>query len=76
MFDLSSLLRYNGDLVLITDRVAAPADFILLSLLGPALKLQNGAILISFTESMSHWSTIAARIVRLCLLSEDFSTPS
>lgn len=65
MLDLSSLPQHSGDLLLITDRIDAPADFVILRRLGPALKqpAKCKTILVSFAQPLSHWTSIAARVV-------------
>ncbi|KAI5122584.1 hypothetical protein M0805_004800 [Coniferiporia weirii] len=64
MFDPSTLPHQVGQLLLVTDRLAAPAEFIVLSILASHLRRSQNrkCILVSFSQAFSHWKSIATRL--------------
>ena len=67
MFDPSTLPIKAGDLLLVTDRLAAPADFIILNILTTHLRQVNHGktVFASISQTLSHWSSISSRLVVL-----------
>ncbi|THH06370.1 hypothetical protein EW145_g4136 [Phellinidium pouzarii] len=77
MLDPSALPRRAGQLHLITDRLAAPAEFILLNILGSHLKqVKRKCILVSFSQALSHWKSVSARLSPPTNISSHISTGS
>ncbi|KAL5519129.1 hypothetical protein ACEPAH_812 [Sanghuangporus vaninii] len=64
MFDPSTLPRRAGQILLVSDKLEAPAEFIILSILTSHLKqaLRRKSILVSFSQVFSHWSSVASRL--------------
>ena len=56
-----------GHLLLVTDELAAPADFLLHRSLGDYLKDNKNSrcVLLSVSEGMTRWKTIAAKSVSI-----------
>ena len=64
-FQPSHLPQIPCQLHLISDRLAAPGEFILHNLIGNHLKASklSRCILVSFSETFQHWKTVASRLV-------------
>ncbi|PAV21989.1 hypothetical protein PNOK_0194600 [Pyrrhoderma noxium] len=64
MFDPSTLPIKAGDLLLVTDRLAAPADFTILNILTTHLRQVNHGktVFASISQTLSHWSSISSRL--------------
>lgn len=65
MFDLSEIPRTSGELLVVSDRLAAPGEFLLHALLASHLKDSRNSrcIIVSYDEGFAHWKTVAARLV-------------
>ena len=62
---LDNIATRPGSLILITDKLDAPADFILLNFLSSHLKNKSSkCVFVSFQETFSHWKSVASRLVR------------
>ena len=68
MFELSDLP--DGIILLITDALAAPGDFILHRTLATHLKQHKNprSLVLSVSESVSRWTALASKNVRLTRL--------
>ncbi|KAH8120124.1 hypothetical protein DFH11DRAFT_1685518 [Phellopilus nigrolimitatus] len=79
MFDPSTLPCQGGQLLLVTDSLASPADFVILSILAAQLKnhsLKSKCIFVSFSQTFSHWKSVAARLSPPTHLSSHISNGS
>ncbi|KAL5534426.1 hypothetical protein ACEPAG_888 [Sanghuangporus baumii] len=78
MFDPSTLPLQAGQILLVSDKLEAPAEFIILSILASYLKqaLRRKSILVSFSQVFSHWSSVASRLSPPCNLSSHASEGS
>jgi len=65
MFDLSSIPLQPGQLVLLTDRLGAPADFVVLDVLTSNLRQGRKCIFVSVAEGFAHWNSLATKWVCL-----------
>lgn len=68
MFELSDLP--DGIILLITDTLAAPGDFILHRTLATHLKLHKNprSLVLSVSEGIARWTALASKSVRLVRL--------
>lgn len=66
MFDPSAIPLSTGQLLVVTDKIAAPADFVIVNILNSRLKAstQRRCVFVSFSQGFTHWSSICSRSVR------------
>ena len=65
MFELSSIPFHPGYLLLLTDRLDAPGDFVLLDAITSKLRKGHKCIFVSINESLAHWVSLASKWVCL-----------
>jgi len=76
MFQLSSLPLISGRLLLLTDHLNAPAEFILNQILGASLRDDRRCVVVSHLQSFSHWNTVAIKLTRNVNLAQSLATDS
>ena len=70
-----TIINCPGQIVIVTDALASPGDFILHDLVGDCARVQDAfCVLVSLDETFDHWKIIGSRLVSTAQLEEKVSS--